>query len=301
MNIAFMDGVLPAITTPFKADNTVDHDFLDQHVRTLMAAGCTGIVALGSLGEVATLTPEEKRTVLRTTVKATAPKACVVAGIAALSTDDAVALAKMAEAEGAAALMVLPPYVYSTDVREMHTHMSAVIEATKLPCILYNNPVAYKTDFKPEQVAELAAQHPNLVAVKESSTDVRRVTAIRALLGSRLKLLVGVDDAIVEGIAAGATGWIAGLVDALPEESVRLFDLARAGRWDEARKLYEWFLPLLRLDTVPKFVQLIKLTQEMVGLGSARVRAPRLALAGEELAAAQQLIRHALATRPKLD
>jgi 4-hydroxy-tetrahydrodipicolinate synthase len=301
MNIAFMDGVLPAITTPFKADNTVDHDFLDQHVRTLMAAGCTGIVALGSLGEVATLTPEEKRTVLRTTVKATAPKACVVAGIAALSTADAVALAKIAEAEGAAALMVLPPYVYSTDAREMHAHMSAVIEATQLPCILYNNPVAYKTDFKPEQVAELAAQHPNLVAVKESSTDVRRVTAIRALLGSRLKLLVGVDDAIVEGIAAGATGWIAGLVDALPEESVRLFDLARAGRWEEARKLYEWFLPLLRLDTVPKFVQLIKLTQEMVGLGSARVRAPRLALAGEELAAAQLLIRHALATRPKLD
>lgn len=301
MNIAFMDGVLPAITTPFKADYAVDHDFLDKHTRTLMQAGCTGIVALGSLGEVATLTAEEKRAVLRTVVKATAPKACVIAGIAALSTADAVALAKMAEAEGAAALMVLPPYVYSTDVREMHAHMSAVIEATKLPCILYNNPVAYKTDFKPEQVAELAAQHANLVAVKESSTDVRRVTAIRALVGSRLKLLVGVDDAIVEGIAAGATGWIAGQVDALPEESVRLFDLARAGRWEEARALYEWFLPLLRLDTVPKFVQLIKLTQEMVGIGSARVRAPRLELAGEELAAARQLIQHALDNRPKLD
>jgi 4-hydroxy-tetrahydrodipicolinate synthase len=293
--------VLPAITTPFKADNTVDHDFLDQHVRTLMAAGCTGIVALGSLGEVATLTPEEKRTVLRTTVKATAPKACVVAGIAALSTADAVALAKMAQAAGCAGLMVLPPYVYSTDAREMEAHMSAVIEATELPCILYNNPVAYKTDFKPERVAELCAQHPNLVAIKESSADIRRVTELRRLLGDRLKLIMGVDDLIVEGIAAGATGWIAGLVNAFPHESVRLFDFARAGRWAEGRRLYDWFLPLLRLDTVPKFVQLIKLTQEMVGLGSARVRAPRLALEGAELAEARAVIQRAIDTRPKLD
>jgi 4-hydroxy-tetrahydrodipicolinate synthase len=300
MNTAFMDGVMPAITTPFTADDRVDHDFLDRHVRTLMDAGCSAIVALGSLGEVATLSAEERQAVLRTVLRATAPRPCVVAGIAALSTAEAVALARQAAHEGAAALMVLPPYVYSTDAREMQAHVSAVIEATPLPCILYNNPVAYRTDFQPAQVAELCAQHANLVAIKESSADIRRVTALRALLGARLKLLMGVDDLILEGIAAGATGWIAGLVDALPHESVRLFDLARAGRWDEARALYEWFLPLLRLDTVPKFVQLIKLTQEMVGLGSARVRAPRLALQGEELAAAQAVIRHALAQRPRL-
>jgi 4-hydroxy-tetrahydrodipicolinate synthase len=300
MNTAFMDGVMPAITTPFTADDRVDHDFLDRHTRVLMDAGCTAIVALGSLGEVATLSAEERLAALRTVVRATAPQACVVAGIAALSTADAVALARQAAHEGAAALMVLPPYVYSTDAREMQAHVSAVMEATPLPCILYNNPIAYRTDFKPEQVVELCAQHANLVAIKESSADIRRVTALRALLGPRLKLLMGVDDLILEGIAAGATGWIAGQVDALPHESVRLFDLARAGRWEEARALYEWFLPLLRLDTVPKFVQLIKLTQEMAGLGSARVRAPRLQLEGEELAAAQQLIRHALAHRPRL-
>jgi 4-hydroxy-tetrahydrodipicolinate synthase len=300
MSPSFLDGVMPAITTPFAADGSVDHDFLDRHVRVLMDAGCTAIVALGSLGETATLSFEEKRAVLRTVVRATAPKQCVVAGIAALSTADGIEQARAAQAASCAALMVLPPYVYSTDAREMQAHVSAVIEATPLPCILYNNPIAYKTDFKPEQVAELCAQHANLVAIKESSADVRRLAAIRALLGDRIKLLMGVDDLIVEGIAAGATGWIAGLVDALPAESVRLFDLARAGRWDEARALYEWFLPLLRLDTVPKFVQLIKLVQEMVGLGSARVRAPRLQLEGEEFAQAQALIRKALATRPSL-
>jgi len=207
----------------------------------------------------------------------------------------------MAQAAGCAGLMVLPPYVYSTDPREMEAHMSAVIEATELPCILYNNPIAYKTDFKPERVAELCAQHPNLVAIKESSADIRRVTELRRLLGDRLQLIMGVDDLIVEGIAAGATSWIAGLVNAFPHESVRLFDFARAGRWAEGRRLYEWFLPLLRLDTVPKFVQLIKLTQEMVGLGSARVRAPRLALEGAELAEARAVIQRAIDTRPKLD
>jgi len=300
MSLRFLDGVIPAITTPFRADDSIDHAFLARHVQQMMQSGCSGIVALGSLGEVATLSVNEKRAVLDTVVQA-AGAGCVVAGIAALSTADAVALARMARSAGCAALMVLPPYVYSTDAREMEAHMSAVIEATDLPCILYNNPIAYRTDFKPERVAELCAQHPNLVAIKESSADIRRVTELRRLLGDRLRLLMGVDDLIVEGVAAGATGWIAGLVNAFPQESVRLFDFARAGRWAEGRRLYDWFLPLLRLDTVPKFVQLIKLTQEMVGLGSARVRAPRLALEGAELAEARALIQHAIDMRPKLD
>ncbi|HEX5130286.1 MAG TPA: dihydrodipicolinate synthase family protein, partial [Usitatibacter sp.] len=154
----------------------------------------------------------------------------------------------------------------------------------------YNNPIAYRTDFIPSQIAELAGELENLVAVKESSADVRRIAAIRALVGERLHILVGVDDMIVEGIAAGATGWIAGLVNAYPRESVLLFDLAMEGRHEELRPLYEWFLPLLRLDVVVKFVQLIKLTQEAVGMGSSAVRAPRLPLTGEELAAAQKVI-----------
>jgi len=297
MPLAFMDGVMPAITTPFTEQDTIDHEFLARHVQLMRDAGCTAIVALGSLGEVATLTPDEKQAVLKTVVGTGMP---TVAGIAALSTGDAVAQARQAEASGCAGLMVLPPYVYSTDPREMEAHVSAVMRATGLPCILYNNPVAYKTDFRPQRVAALAEAHANLVAVKESSADVRRSTAIRALLGDRLQLLMGVDDLIVEGVAIGVTGWIAGLVCALPHESVRLFELARAGRFEEARPLYDWFLPLLRLDTVPKFVQLIKLTQEMVGLGSARVRAPRLPLQGEELAQARAVIEHALRTRPPL-
>ena len=165
--------------------------------------------------------------------------------------------------------------------------------------MLYNNPVAYGTDFLPENIAELADDLPNLHAVKESSTDVRRVTAVRAVLGDRLRILVGVDDAIVEGINAGAVGWIAGLVSAFPKESVDLFNYALNGETDKARELYEWFLPLLRLDTVPKFVQLIKLVQEKVGWGNPRVRPPRLELTGKELEETIALVDHALATRPK--
>ena len=290
----FWDGVIPALTTPFKADGAIDHAFLAKHAGMMMDAGCTGIVALGSLGETATLTSSEKKAVLETLVKAVGKRGPIVAGIAALSTDDAVALAKVAEQAGCGGLMVLPPYVYSTDWREMKQHVASVIRATALPCMLYNNPIAYKTDFLPAQVAELAGELKNLVAVKESSADVRRIAAIRALIDKRLHILVGVDDMIVEGIQAGATGWIAGLVNAYPRESVVLFDMAMEGRYEELRELYEWFLPLLRLDVVPKFVQLIKLVQEAVGMGSSRVRAPRLQLTGDELAAAQKVIRHAL-------
>jgi 4-hydroxy-tetrahydrodipicolinate synthase len=221
----------------------------------------------------------------------------VVPGIGGLSTADAVTLAREAEARGCAGLMALPPWVYRSDWRETRAHFEAVFAATGLPCMLYNNPVAYGIDVLPEQIAELA-RSPSLASVKESSTDVRRVTALRAELGDRLALFVGVDDAIVEGIAAGAVGWIAGLVNAFPGESVRLFDLARAGKHDEARALYEWFLPLLRLDTVTKFVQLIKLTQQEVGMGSERVRPPRLVLEGAERDEALRTIRQGLENRP---
>jgi len=293
-------GVLPAITTPFDGQLHVDHAFLAKHCAWLVDNGCVGLVPLGSLGESATLTFDEKIAILETCVRAVGDRVPIVAGIAALSTAEAIRLAQKAGEVGCSGLMVLPPYVYSGDWREMKAHMSAVIAATALPCMLYNNPVAYKTDFLPEQIADLAAEHPNLESVKESSTDVRRVTAIRALIGERLQILVGVDDAIVEGIAAGAVGWIAGLVNAFPAESVALYRYAMEGRTQDAFELYRWFLPLLRMDTVPKFVQLIKLVQEEVGMGSARVRAPRLEVVGDELSQARAAIRKALAERPAL-
>jgi 4-hydroxy-tetrahydrodipicolinate synthase len=224
----------------------------------------------------------------------------VVAAVSALSTHEAVNIAKAVADAGCSGLMILPPYVYRGDWREMKAHISAVLRSTLLSSMLYNNPVAYGTDFLPEQIEELAAEHENLQAVKESSTDVRRVTAIRALVADRLRIFVGVDDAIVEGIAAGAVGWVAGLVNALPLESVTLFDAATAGRYQEAFELYRWFLPLLRMDTVSKFVQLIKLVQQEVGMGSARVRMPRMELAGTELDEARKTIQHALKTRPVL-
>ncbi len=293
-------GVMPAITTCFDENLKVDHDFMAKHYIWLLENGCSGIVLLGSLGEGATLSFEEKLQIVRNCVNNVSGRAPVVASVSALSTADAVSQARAFADAGCDALMVLPPYVYQGDETEMQAHVSAVFEATPLSCMLYNNPIAYSTDFVPEQIQELAAQHENLACVKESSADVRRVAAIRALLGDRLGVFVGVDDAIVEAISVGATGWIAGLVNAFPRESVELFDLATQGECERAFELYRWFLPLLRMDTVPKFVQLIKLAQSEVGMGNSRVRPPRLELAGEELRNAKSVIKQALQNRPQM-
>jgi 1-pyrroline-4-hydroxy-2-carboxylate deaminase len=292
-------GVFSAITTPFAADLTVDHGFLREHTRWLVDNGCTGIVALGSLGESATLSFDEKVAILETCRAAVGGRVNVIAGIAGLSTAECVALARRAAAVGCDGLMVLPPYVYRGDWRESEAHFSAVVESTPLSCMLYNNPIAYGTDVTAEQLSELA-RHENLHAVKESSGDVRRVTAVLERLGERLNVFAGLDDMIVESVAMGASGWIAGLVNALPQESVRLFDLAKRGEWGAARALYDWFLPLLRLDTLPKFVQLIKLVQVEVGQGYARVRPPRLELVGTERDSVIELIRERLAARPRI-
>ena len=293
-------GVMPAITTPFNLDLTVDHGFLAEHCRWLLDSGCTGVVALGSLGEGATLSFDEKTKILRTLAKAVQGKGTLISSISSLTTSESVELAGAATDLGCSGLMVLPPYVYLGDWREMKTHIAAVFGATPLPCMLYNNPVAYGTDFLPEQIQELAVEFENFKAVKESSTDARRVSAIRALVDQRLEISVGVDDAALEAIGVGATGWVAGLANALPRESVELFNCGIQGESTRAFELYRWFLPLLRMDTVPKFVQLIKLVQSEVGMGNSRVRPPRLKLAGVELEQAGTVIRAALRTRPEL-
>jgi len=291
-------GVIPAITTAFKPDLSVDHEFVAKHANWMVDHGCTGIVAPGSLGEGATLRHTEKVELLNTLVGAVGNRVPVVAAISALSTAEAVELAKDAEQAGCRGLMVLPPYVYKGTWEEMRFHFSSIFHATGLDCMLYNNPIAYGTDVLPEQVRELADRYSMMVSVKESSADIRRVTAIRALCRDRLALFVGVDDLIVEGIDAGAVGWIAGLVNACPKESVELFNLTLAGEKVEARNLYEWFLPLLRLDITFDFVQLIKLVQSEVGMGNPRVRPPRMELSGARLAEVQALIRACLANRP---
>jgi 1-pyrroline-4-hydroxy-2-carboxylate deaminase len=292
-------GVTPAITTPWNGNLTVDHGFLAEHSRWLIENGCTGVVALGSLGEGATLSSNEKLEVLRTLARSVNGVGTLVASISSLTTAEAVLVAQAAADLGCSGLMVLPPYVYLGDWREMKTHVAAVFRATSLPCMLYNNPIAYGTDFLPEQIQELSQEFENFKAVKESSTDARRISAIRALVADRLEISVGVDDAVLEAIGVGASGWVAGLANALPRESVDLFNCGMQREDEKAFELYRWFLPLLRMDTVPKFVQLIKLVQAEVGMGSARVRPPRLELVGPELEQTKTIIQEALRTRPE--
>ncbi len=295
------EGVMPAITTPFKEDFSIDHDFIGKHVNWLVDHGCTGIVPLGSLGEGNTLRYDEKVAIVKTCVDALGGRVPVMPGISALSTAEAVGLARDCASVGSSGLMVLPPYVHNGKMHETRAHFGAIFEATQLPCMLYNNPIAYGTDVTPEIMAELAKQYGNMRAVKESSGDIRRVTGVKALLGDRLAAFAGLDDMPFEAAWSGADGWIAGLVNALPAESVALFTLAKAGRRDEAFEIYRWFLPLLRMDTVPEFVQLIKLVQAEVGMGAETVRSPRQMLPDADRELALELIRKHLAARPKLE
>ncbi|MGA9840486.1 MAG: dihydrodipicolinate synthase family protein [Thermoplasmata archaeon] len=295
-------GVLVAVTTPFAPDGSVDHPASVRHARWLVERGVDALVVGGSLGEGASLTAEERASLVTDLVPELPSTIPVIAAVAAAETLDVVRQARRAASDGARGLLVLPPYVYHGDRRETNAHFAAVFRATELPCMLYNNPPAYVTDVGPEQVLELAEEHPTLVAVKESSGDVRRITSLRALLGDRIEVAVGLDEAILGGIRAGAVGWVAGLANALPEESVALFALGSRG--DPATELYHRFLPLLRMDTGPKFVQKIKLVGAELGQGSPRVRPPRLELAGTEreevLATLRTYLEHRPTVSPRL-
>jgi len=305
MQRADWHGVFPAITTPLRADDTIDLELFGRHAAWMVQHGCSAVVTPGSLGEGGLLSMDEKRSLWRAAVQSVGASVPVVAAVGACSTREAVDIARAAQAEGCRGLMVLPPYAYRGRWRETRTHFARILESTPLGCMLYNNPPAYGTDVLPEQAAELARDHANLHAVKESSGDIRRMTAIRAVAGDRLCVFVGIDDMVLEGVAAGAEGWIAGLVNGFPAETVRLFELAVDARSDPARmedaeELYRWFLPLLRLDAVPEFVHLVKLAQARAGWGSERLRLPRLPLEPALRDRAMSVIDVAMKVRPAI-
>lgn len=293
-------GVMPAITTPFLEDHSIDHDFLRVHVDQLIGAGVTAIVPCGFLGEGAALSFGERVESMMSCREAAAGRVPVIPGIAATSAAEAVELAREAERAGCGGLMVLPPYVHRGPWREYETFLDAVIGATSLECMLKNDPPAHGVDVTPERIVEFAARHENLRAVEESSGDVRRITAVKALAGDRLDAFAGLDDMVVEAVRMGASGWVAGLVNALPVESVRLFRYAAAGD-TRADALYAWFLPLLRFHVVPESVQLIKLVQAQCGLGTERVRPPRRPVDGTLREEALAAVRAAFDDRPELD
>jgi dihydrodipicolinate synthase/N-acetylneuraminate lyase len=292
-------GVFPAVTTQFRRDLTLDLDATARHLEALIASGVSGLIMCGSLGENQTLEADEKRRVVERAVRVAAGRVPVLSGVAETSTAAACRYVRDCEALGAAGFMVMPAMVYRADRRETLSYFRTVAAATALPWMLYNNPVAYPADVTPEMFQELA-EVKNLVAIKESSANPRRITELRLAVGDRFALFVGVDDLILESAILGIDGWVAGSGIAFPRENQRFWELTRAGRWDEARTLYRWFFPLLQLDTHVKFVQYIKLAVEEAGLGAEWVRPPRLPLEGAERERVLAIIRAGIEQRPRL-
>ena len=291
-------GVFPALTTKFTAADDIDWSAMEKHLAFQLDAGVHGLIILGSLGETSTLSLAEKLEMVKFFTVAERRGRPLISCIAESSTRDAREFAAAAEDAGADGFMLLPPMRYPSDKRETITFLQDVAAATSLPVMLYNNPIAYGTDLTPDDIAQLA-DNPKFQAVKESSAAPRRISEIRQRAGERLAIFCGVDDLAFECFALGAVGWVAGLVVAFPRETVRMWELMQAGRWTEARELYEWFLPLLHLDIGPKFVQQIKLVEALMGVGSARVRAPRLQLSSKEASVVEEILADALENRPE--
>lgn len=293
------EGVFSAVTTKFKKNGDLDSGMLEKHYKMQFDAGVHGLVVLGSLGENATLSADEKQEVIKLAVAVSNGRFPIIATVAETTTAGACRFVEKAALNGVEGFMVLPGMQYVSDPRETMQHMRSVASASSKPIMLYNNPVAYRVDITPEMFAMLADE-PKFVAIKESSDDVRRINDIINLVGDRYQIFTGVDNLALESLVIGAVGWVAGLVCAFPRETVVLYLLVKAGRIQEALELYRWFFPLLHLDVSVKFVQNIKLAEAIVGCGSEYVRAPRLPLVGDERKQVEKVVRTALKHKPKL-
>jgi 4-hydroxy-tetrahydrodipicolinate synthase len=299
MNKPYWSGVFPAVTTQLKKDGSLDVEATARHVEVLIDSGVSGLVMLGSLGENQALLPAEKRRLFEAVVGAVHGRVPVLSGVAETSTLAACQYVRDLEKLGADGFMLMPAMLYKGDPRETLAHFQTVAGGTGLPIMIYNNPISYANDISPQMFAELASIR-NFVALKESSGDTRRITDLRNLVGDRYSIFTGVDDLVLESAILGIDGWVAGSGIAFPAENQHLWDLTRAGRWDEARKLYRWFTPLLHLDTHVKFVQYIKLAVQECGLGREWVRAPRLTLEGLERKRILKVIHEGIAKRPRV-
>jgi len=292
-------GVMPAVTTKFTGDDKIDFAAFEKNIIAQLEAGVHGIVLGGTLGEASTLSTSEKQKLTQSTVKLVSDRVPVLINIAEQTTKDAILAAKRAEADGATALMMLPPMRYKAGDMETVTYFKAVAKSTSLPIMIYNNPVDYKIKVSLDMFESLL-DCTNIEAVKESTRDISNVTRMKNRFGDRIKIMTGVDTLALESLLMGADGWIAGLVDAFPKETVAIYELQRVGRIAEALEIYRWFLPLLELDIHPKLVQNIKLAESITGLGTENVRPPRLPLFGEEREAVLKIINEAIKKRPQL-
>ena len=293
------EGVMPAVTTKFTKEDTLDLELFLKNINSQLDAGVHGIVLGGTLGEASTLDDSEKRILTRETVKFVAGKVPVMMNIAEQTTKGAIMAANKAEEDGASGLMMLPPMRYSAGNREVVEYFKAVALNSTLPIMVYNNPVDYKTEVSLDMFEELL-KCETIQAVKESTRDISNVTRIKNRFGDRLKIMTGVDTLALESLLMGADGWIAGLVCAFPRETVAIYELQKAGKTQEALAIYRWFLPLLELDINSKLVQNIKLAEVATGIGSEQVRAPRLPLVGSERAQVLKVIEESLKNRPQL-
>lgn len=291
-------GVIPALMTEMHEGGAIDHEATSRHIESCLSAGVNGFVMLGTLGENSSLLLDEKEAVVRNAVATVNGRAPIIAGVAEYTTDLAIASAKRMKAAGAAGIMALPTMVYQQDAREGEHHFRTLARAVDLPIMIYNNRPAYKLDLLPESFAALAGEK-NIIAVKESSHDSRRITDMINLLGDRYEIVCGVDDLMLENVLFGAVGWVSGLTNTFPRESVEMFRLATTGRTEEALALYRWFMPMLHLDVAVKLVQYIKLANQIAGEGKEWVRPPRLPLVGEERKKIEDIVNTAIANRPK--
>lgn len=292
-------GVFPAITTQFRKDQSLDLDATARHIQVLLDSGIHGLVMCGSLGENQTMSPQEKRQVVAMAVKTVAGKIPVLSGVAEMSTALACEYVRDCEKLGVNGFMIMPAMVYKADEAESINHFRKVGAATGLPWMLYNNPIGYYVDITPAQFATLT-DIKNLIAIKESSGNTRRITELRLEVGDRFAIFSGVDDLILQSAALGIDGWVAGSGIAFPKENQYFWNLMQEGKWDQAREMWKWFYPLMKLDTYLKFVQYIKLAVQETGLGSEWVREPRLPISGTERERILKIIHHGIATRPKL-
>jgi len=299
MNTVNWQGVYPALLTPFTSEDCIDFKLFEKNLNAGIEAGVDAAVLCGSLGEASTLTAEEKQNLLFCAKEIAEDRIPVIINIAEQATKEAVKAAENAEKYGADGLMLLPPMRYKADERETVMYFKTIAASTSLPIMLYNNPYDYKIEVTLDMFEQLS-EVPNIQAVKESTRDVTNVTRIKNKFGDRFKILCGVDTLALEELALGADGWVGGLVDAFPAETVAIYRLMKGGHYNEALKIYRWFLPLLELDIHPKLVQYIKLAATQAGLSSEYVRAPRLAIEGVEREKVLATINHAINTRPGL-
>jgi 4-hydroxy-tetrahydrodipicolinate synthase len=264
-------GIVPAVITPFREDETIDYSVFQRHIEFLISSGVHGLFVLGGQGEFYALSEEERSVAARFSAQTVAGRLPLYANVGAVTTAETVRLAQKAEQDGVNTIVIITPYYLKPSADELVAHYSEVCASVHVPVLAYNVPDRTGVELTPAMLRRVATANGNFIGLKDSSGKLDLIPEWKR---AGLHVFVGRDHLVLDGLRMGAVGAVAACANLIPRTFVDLYDAYQAGKLEEATRLQALVDPLRKAFSLGTFPVVIKEAMNLAGMNVGNARRP---------------------------